>query len=57
MSFSSASGRENNVRKLSFLGFNTKKKVSDNYVKLYNLIMELKEKKIREKEDSQLFIC
>nr|NP_996033.1 anion exchanger 2, isoform K [Drosophila melanogaster]AAS65046.1 anion exchanger 2, isoform K [Drosophila melanogaster] len=26
MSFSSASGRENNVRKLSFLGFNTKKK-------------------------------
>ncbi|XP_030372867.1 band 3 anion transport protein isoform X4 [Scaptodrosophila lebanonensis] len=26
MSFSSASGRDNNVRKLSFLGFNTKKK-------------------------------
>lgn len=31
MSFSSASGRENNVRKLSFLGFNTKKKVSNNH--------------------------
>ncbi|XP_022213728.2 anion exchange protein 3 isoform X4 [Drosophila obscura] len=30
MSFSSASGRENNVRKLSFLGFNTKKKSGGN---------------------------
>ncbi|XP_017842081.1 anion exchange protein 3 isoform X3 [Drosophila busckii] len=30
MSFSSASGRENNVRKLSFLGFNTNKKKSGN---------------------------